>query len=270
MKVNTLLSILALALTACQAPPTPAQVLLTRADWGEAFTEEGADGTFVLYHPRTGLTEQYHPERAAIRYCPASTFKVYNALVALETGAVRDVDSLHAWDGQERVLPIWNRDHSLRSGIRYSTVWLFQRLARDIDREAYATAFAKTPYGNAAVGADISTFWLDGSLRISADEQVRFLDHLRRGETGFAKAHEDSVYAMVPLLGSGVVDGEPYRLLGKTGWGMPDGEPEIGWLVGYLERGGDTLVYAMNSEEVSDYDIVGGRERIVRSILGLR
>ena len=122
---------LAFLLAACATPPTPAErggagptgaTDTVRADWAAAFERRGLTGTFVLYDPGAGRTSRHDPERAARRFVPASTFKLYNALVALETGAVGDPDSVFAWDGVERSVPAWNRDQSLRDGMRSSTV----------------------------------------------------------------------------------------------------------------------------------------------------
>ncbi len=255
--------------------PTLAGAL--RPDWATAFAAEGAVGTFVLYDPSTGTTQRYNPARAAERFCPASTFKVYNSLVVLDAGAVRDVDSLFAWDGTERSVPAWNRDHSLRSGMRYSTVWLFQRLARAVGRERYASAFAKTAYGNGTVGEAVDLFWLDGSLRISADEQVLFLDALRQNRLAFPRETQAQVLELMPVLAKAEPTNETnaeasdsdWRLLGKTGLGLPPDEAQIGWLVGYYVHAGDTLVYAMNAiaAEGQTFDAVPGRQRIVEAVL---
>ena len=114
-----------LLLSGCAAPRLAADAAPTIVpDWAQAFAAEGGRGVFVLYEPATGLTRTSDAERAATRFLPASTFKLYNALVAAETGVVGDVDSVFAWDGVERSIPEWNRDHTLRSGMQHSVVWL--------------------------------------------------------------------------------------------------------------------------------------------------
>ena len=240
----------------CTAPPRPADAPrdAERPEWAQAFTAVDGQGTFVLFYPATGRTERHDPARAARRYLPASTFKLYNALVALDAGVVTDVDSLWAWDGVERSIPAWNRDHSLRTGMAASTVWLYQRLAGRVGRERYAAAFAREPYGNAVTGDTLAQFWLDNSLRISADEQVRFADRLRTGRTGFSDAAEWAVREIVPVL----AERPGARLLGKTGWGGFSGAPgvrtQLGWVVGWVERpaaAGDDVVFALNVEPLS-------------------
>ena len=277
--------VLLLAAAACGAPvagdagrgapaadaPRPADTL--RPDWADAFAARGGVGTFVLYHPATGVTERLDADRAARRYLPASTFKLYNALVAVETGVVGDVDSAFVWDGVVREVDVWNQDHSLRSGLAVSAVWLYQRVARRVGRERYQAALAREPYGNGVVGDALDLFWLDGSLRISADEQVRFADRLRTGRTAFSDATEATVREIVPVL----VDAPRARMRAKTGWGGFDRAPgervPLGWLVGWVERaeadGGD-VVFALNVEPapgVTDFAMGPARLAIARDIL---
>ena len=221
----------------------------------------------MLLDAETGQTQRLDPERAARRYLAASTFKVYNALVALETGVVTDPDSVFVWDGTEREIPVWNRDHTLRTGMEFSVVWLYQRVARRVGRDRYLAAFARQPYGNGQIGDDVATFWLDNSLRVSADEQVQFLDSLRRGTLAFRPEVQATVRDLLPVLD----DSAGARVVGKTGLGRrPDGTL-LGWIVGLVERDGRTAVFAMNVEPdpgaAREIDMVTARLRIVRAVL---
>lgn len=269
---------LLLGLAACTSPspetaaPPAAAADTVRADWGDTFARRGVVGTFVLYDPATGRTSRYNPERAATRFTPASTSKVFNALVFLDQGVVTDPDSLIAWDGVERRIASWNRDHSLRSGVEVSAVWLFQRLALEVGRDGYADVFSRQPYGNATMGEPLEMAWLDGSLRISADEQVAFLEGLRRGTLAFDPAHQATVCDLVPVLLPGLAqaEGDGHRLKAKTGWGLRDGQPDLGWLVGWVERPEGDVVFALNVEAASPeapFEMGPGRLEIARELL---
>ena len=247
------------------SPRLDAAPVPTEVDWGAAFEAEGAVGTFVLLDPETGALRRHDPERAATRFTPASTSKVFNALVFLDRGVVDDPDSLLAWDGVERWAASWNRDHSLRTGVEVSAVWLFQRLAREVGQDGYDAVFARQPYGNAFMGDTLDQAWLNGSLRISADEQVAFLDGLRRGELAFTAEDQATVRDLLPVL----AEGDGWVLKGKTGWGLRGDAPDIGWIVGWVERPSGDLVYAMNAEAApgESFDLMPGRLRIVRAVL---
>ncbi len=278
---------LALLLSGCgpsttpEAPAAPSHSTLAsgampadtvRADWGVHFADAGARGTFVMME--AGRVSRYDAQRAAERFTPASTSKVFNALVFLDQGVVAGPDEPLAWDGVERRLAAWNRDQSLRSALEVSAIWYFQHAAREVGQSGYDDVFARQRYGNSVMGEPLDMAWLNGTLQISADEQLAFMDGLRRGTLGFSPEAQATVRSILPELASG--DG--WRLLAKTGWGIHDARPDIarqpgiGWLVGWVERpaarGGD-VVFAMNAVAETDgsFDIGPGRLRIVRSIL---
>jgi beta-lactamase class D len=251
------------------APAEPVATDTARADWGRFFAAEDARGTIIVLDTRTAQQHVYDPARAAERFIPASTFKVYNSLVALDTGAAPDVDSVFAWDGVDRSISGWNRDHSIRTGIAASAVWLYQELARRIGEDGYRAAFAREPFGNGDPGGGIDRFWLDGALRISAEEQVTFLDRLRRGDLAFRPEHQAAVREVLLLE-----EGDGFRLFGKTGWAFPDAPEEIGWFVGWVEREDGAWVFALNIEAVGPgLDMMTARRAITGAVLadlGLR
>jgi beta-lactamase class D len=177
----------------------------------------------------------------AERVSPCSTFKITNALVGLETGAVAGADTLFPWDGVKREREEWNRDQTLASAMKYSAVWYFQELARRVGPERMHALVAAIPYGNSDTSAGIDTFWLGRSLRISPDEQVAFLDRLRRSDLPFSARAQQTVRELLvqEQAGPGI-----YR--GKTGSCLArDGAPDHGWWVGWVERGGKATTFAM-------------------------
>ena len=263
-----------LALAACgpremdpaEPQQAPAQPDTTLVDWSRFFDAEGAVGTMVVVDTGSGEVLVHDPERAATRFTPASTSKVFNGLVFLDQGVIRDVDSLAAWDGVQRGMGSWNQDHSLRSATRVSAVWFFQRMAQEVGREGYADVFAREPLGNATMGEPLHMAWLDGSWRVSAFEHAAFMDRLRRGDLAFAPEHQATVREILPVLD----EGEGWRLKAKTGWALRDGQPDLGLLVGWVERADGDVVFAMNVEAASansGWEMRTGRVRLARSIL---
>lgn len=273
--ILAMLRILSLALLllpgcAADAPPSPdgpaeaVQADSLHPSWDEFFAAAGGTGTAVVLDAESGQQHVVNPQRARERFSPASTFKVYNSLVALETGVAPDVDSMYTWDGIERG-GAWDQDHSLRMGMKNSTVWLYQELARRIGLERYAAAFAREPYGNNTLGDEVTMFWLGTPLRISADEQIALLDRLRQGTLAFRPDVQAAVRDLMLLEAT-----DTYRLYGKTGWtwSADDRSDEIGWLVGWIERGEAAWVYALNvSPQDGDFDMRSARFGIRDAIL---
>lgn len=236
----------------------PHQIDRERPDLAKHFEERGLVGTFVA-QTREGLV-RVNAGRAGQGFRPASTFKIVNALVALESGVVHDTGHVLRWDGVKREVPMWNSDLTMNEAFRASAVWYFVELGKMNGRERLAKAMRESGYGNAdASGSD--QFWLDGPLRISADGQVAFLQRLLAGKTPFSARYRGLVARMMLLEQASAENGpcEPWALFGKTGLalkgggagggeggeGGPAGLP-VGWLVGWAERDGEQFPYALN------------------------
>jgi beta-lactamase class D len=156
-----------------------------RPEWASEFADRGVSGSIVVFDERAQAWHVFDRERAQARYSPASTFKLFNALVALETGTVKEEHEVIRWDGVKRTFDDWNRDHSLASGMKYSVVWYYQDMARRIGPQRMQDWLDRVGYGNRNIGGGIDRFWLDGDLRISQVEQVRFLQRLASGSLPF-------------------------------------------------------------------------------------
>jgi beta-lactamase class D OXA-2 len=229
-----------------------------RPDWEHFFKEAGAEGTIVVADERTGGATGSHDEaRSRKRYPPASTFKIPHALFALDAGAVRDEFQIFKWDGTVRNIESWNHDQDLRSSMRNSVVWVYQRFAREIGPEKEGLYLRKIDYGNAdSSGAE--PFWVDGNLSISADEQIAFLRRLYRNELPFRVEHQRLVKDIMI-----VEAGRDWILRAKTGW-----SGKVGWWVGWVEWPAGPVFFALNIDTPKRLDDLPRREAVVRAILG--
>ena len=81
-------------------------------------------------------------------FLPASTFKVFNSLVALQTGAVADEHTIILWDSVER-RPEWNVDMDMATAIERSCVPWYQEVARRAGAERMQHWLDTVHYGNA-------------------------------------------------------------------------------------------------------------------------
>lgn len=203
------------------------------------FRTNGLEGTVLMRSLKTGKEHVYNTKRSAERLCPASTFKIPNTLIALQEKAA-DADTMFRWDGTERSVPAWNKDMNLDDAFQSSCVWCYQDLARKVGRTAYARYLKEMGYGNASPGNDVASFWLDGSLRISAREQVDVLMKIRARTYRFDRAHYETLERVMR-----VESAENYTIRGKTGWAMGM-KPQTGWFVGWIETDGDTWFFAIN------------------------
>lgn len=200
---------------------------------------DGKEGTMVLKNMKNEQTYVFNKERSSERMTPESTFKVLNALVGLETGAVRDEYEVKRWDGIVRQFETWNRDHTLGSAMRESAIWFYQEMARNIGFSRMQEKFSKLNYGNKDLSGGIDQFWLDSSLKISAIEQVDFMEQLVKEDLPFKEKYQKTVKRLM------IQDEQDnYVLHGKTGSRLSD--MGLGWFVGYVKTEKNVWLFAVN------------------------
>jgi len=182
------------------------------------FASRGVEGTFVLYDSRGRRFAHFNSERAAARYPPGSSFELAGALVALQAGLV-SADEPPSWEELPGLVPA-----SRWSG-------------------------ALGEYGNRRFTGGENSFWMDGDLTISADEQLYWLvDVLRDRAVPASRRAAQSVVDPVEALRqlAHLEDRGDARLHGRSGWAAPGGDA-LGWMVGWVDRGPDDLfIFALN------------------------
>lgn len=197
------------------------------------------DGAFVLRNIETGETWRHNTALCAQRFAPCSTFKIVNALIALDTGVATDGHMVITWDGVERSRAALNRDHTLRTAIRDSVLWYFQIIAERIGMERMQRAIDRIGYGNGDLTGGITQFWLGRSLAISPNEQAALLARLDRGDLPVSRRSMAIVLDAMTLE-----SGNSYTHRGKSGSCDGPGDHDHGWFVGIVERPGSTWAYA--------------------------
>jgi beta-lactamase class D len=214
-----------------------------KKDWGTYFKASGVDGTFLFYDLKSDRYSGYNLNRLESAYLPASTYKIINSLIALESGVIKDENETLKWDGVDRAVKDWNRDHNLRSAFKYSAVWFYQEMARRVGQERMQKYVDATAYGNRNIKGGIDHFWLDGELRITPRQQIDFLVSLYQNKVPFSQRNIDIVKDIFIFEKT-----DNYILRGKTGWAGfgEEGKTQIGWFVGYIEREGRPYFFAMN------------------------
>ena len=207
-------------------------------DIAKLFNEKNLKGTIIISSLDGGKTYIHNDERVNTRFVPASTFKIPNTLIALEESAVANEKEIIKWDGKDKGIPIWNKDQSMETAFPSSCVWFYQELAKRVGKDKYSSYLKKMKYGNEQVGSEITTFWLEGDLKISAAEQITFLKKLYTREYPF----KSSSYEVLRNLM--VIERTPaYTIRVKTGWSQ-----KVGWIVGYIESGEKVWFFATNMD----------------------
>jgi beta-lactamase class D len=214
-----------------------------REGLAQHFTDEGTAGTFVGYKVDDYLVIASDRNRSGEARLPASTFKIPNSIIALETGVVGDPDKdVFKWDGVVRSIEAWNKDHTMRSAIAVSAVPVYQEIARRIGAERMQKYLDLFEYGNRDIGGGIDQFWLTGALRIDPVQQVDFVDRLRRGALPVSKRSQDQVADILPVTraGDSIIRAKSGLLGAEQG--------RLGWMVGWAEKGSARTVFALNMD----------------------
>ena len=205
----------------------------------------------MLFDQKQNRYHTYSYERCQQGFLPASTFKIINTLIGLETGVISDSTYELKWDGKKRFAPAWNHDHALASAFRVSAVWYYQELARRVGLKRMTEWVQKVRYSKMDITAKtLDNFWLYGNSRISQVEQIGFMRRVVGGDVPFSKRNLGILKNLMLL------DSKPtYKLYGKTGWAgypndvqPPPGWKEIGWFVGYVETADTVYYFATNVE----------------------
>ncbi len=213
-------------------------------------------GSFILYDLKKNRYTFYNKAQATESFLPASTFKICNALIGLETGVIKDEFFMIRWDSVVRNNPAWNRAQDLQTAFRNSTVWYFQELARRVgyDRMKYWVTLAR--YGNMDISGGIDRFWLDGGLRITPQQQIDFLVRLYKNKLPFSQRSMDIVKKIMVAEST-----RDHTLRAKTGWAIRV-EPETGWYVGWVETKSGVWFFATCLQNSDPENIAFTRARI--------
>ncbi len=229
-----------------------------------ALEAEHLQGAMALFDSRDGTLRCSDKSRCDRSYLPASTFKIANSIIGLETGILSDAETKLPWDGQEYSNPAWNRDHTLRSAIQVSCVPCFRNIARQVGTSRMADWVTRLDYGNHDISGQPDLFWLKGGLRITPLQQIDFLRRLDGGKLPIQEHTLDVVRDIITL------DVTPdYVLRGKTGSAAQPEEPmDVAWFVGWVELGERRVFFATVIDgHAAEVDVLPARRRVTERVL---
>lgn len=227
------------------------------------FDENKVDGCFTMMNNTTGEVTVYNMHLDTTRFSPASTFKIVNSLIGLQTGRITNDSMIIKWDGNKRWNEAWNKDMSMAEAFKVSCVPYYQEVARRIGKDTMQRWIDTLGYGNKNTSGPIDSFWLNGRLKISPDEQLGLVKKLYFNQLPFMKSWQE-VVKNVMLQESNTA----YKLSYKTGWGKDDDNKNIGWVVGWIEENMHVYFFVtFIKANAPGTDINVARMNITKSIL---
>lgn len=221
------------------------------------------EGSVLIYDLHNNAYMAGHAESVEQTFLPASTFKIFSALAALETGVIANKNTVITWDGVQRSRIEINRDLDLQSAFRLSAVPHFQQLVKSVGAERMQGFIDAAGYGNRDISGGIDSFWLTGGLRLSPRQQVDFLVRLYRNELPFSEQSMTAVKEMMVTE-----EGDDYVLRAKTGWATLENQDNTGWWAGWVETADNVYFFASLLHANAPAESFGpARQSVVRESL---
>ena len=228
------------------------------------FDEQKSEGCFALFNNGNGQFTIYNLARYRdSAFLPASTFKIINSLIGLQTGIITNDSMVIKWDGKVRAVPEWNQDLSMYRAFRASAVPYYQEVARRIGKDTMQHWLDSLAYGTKKITSAIDTFWLDNSLKITPDEQLGVVKRLFFKQFPFFDNYEEMVINAMLMQ-----DKPTHRLFYKTGLGYKEDGTPLTWVVGWVEENRHPYFFVLNMEtKDKTINLVDARMTVLRNIL---
>lgn len=232
-------------------------------DLKQYFDAKNVDGCFTMMDNSSGAITVYNMAMDTTRVTPASTFKIVNSLIGLETGKITNENMVIKWDGVKRWKEEWNKDLTMIEAFKVSSVPYYQEVARRIGRDSMKMYVDSISYGNKNIGGPIDSFWLNNNLKISPDEQIGLMKRLYFDQLPFRKTVQQQVRDVMLQE-----DNTVYKLSYKTGWNTDEKNNVIGWLVGWVEENRHVYFFATLIKSTDkDFNNYDARLDITKEIL---
>lgn len=196
------------------------------------------EGCFILFNLNEHkIVSEYNPNnRCNQRIPPNSTFKMPLSLMAFNQGIINQ-NTIFKWNGKKRWLPEWNQDLNPNSWLKYSALWVSRQITLQLGYARIKHYLAGFAYGNQDFSGDpgknngLTSAWVSSSLKISAVEQLHFINAMLSNELPITSEAVTNTSANLYLgkLNNG------FDFYGKTGSGEQN-NLRSGWFVGFIEN----------------------------------
>ncbi|TYP97091.1 beta-lactamase class D [Sphingobacterium allocomposti] len=214
----------------------------SQANLKQYFTDCGFEGSITIFDYKNQKWIMSDSVESSVQKVPASTFKIANLLIALETGVIADELDIVKWRGKIDTAvygyrPSTYKNMTVKEAFEVSAGWVFMELSKKIGRKRYQRYLKACGYGNRQV-SDAADFWNFGPLAISSRNQIEFLVKVYSGKAPFSARSIDILKRVMV-----VEQNDDYILRAKTGWGWQNGI-DVGWWVGYVEKDDNVYFFA--------------------------
>ncbi len=237
---------------------------------GKYFTENKVDGCFAIMDNASGKFTVFNLGRYRdSSYLPASTFKIVNSLIGLQTGKIVNDSMIIKWDSVKRWKEDWNKDLTMYEAFRVSSLPYYQEVARRIGKDTMQLWLDSLKYGaqydtqKVVIRGAVDSFWINNNLKVTPDQQLGLVKKLYFDQLPFFKSYQEMVKRAMLFENN-----TNYRLGYKTGLGYRENGNILGWVVGWVEENGHPYFFVLNTESTNrDIEMTKIRLKILKDIL---
>lgn len=213
-------------------------------------------GCFLLYNVKSGITDRIiGDEYCKEQLVACSSFKVPLAVMAFDSGILKNKTDKMRWDGVKQDREVLNQDHNAETWMRDSVVWYSQKIATKLGKKKLQKYLDSFNYGNKDLRGGLTMAWLHApssdkpSLKISAYEQLTFMNELWTNNLSVSKE------AMKLSQEITFIENSPkgFVLSGKTGSNFynNDHSMRLGWFIGHIQKGDQEYITVTNFRDIT-------------------
>ena len=218
-------------------------LLFGQTDWDQPFVDCGIHGSITIYDYNLKKWMTNDIEDSQVPTLPASTFKILNTLIALETKVVEDENEIIPWINDYDTLKYSHRPNiyhsmSMSEAFKLSAGWVYIELAKKIGKDRYGNFLTQIGYGNVDLSINDPDFWNFGDFAISPANQIHVLKDIYEETFPFSKKSYETLKEIMIEQTT-----DDYVIRAKTGWTRDKGK-DTGWWVGYIEKSDNVYFFA--------------------------
>ena len=222
---------------------------INKPEWQSFIDSSEVTGSILIYDLHNDTYYSNNFEWANKGNLPASTFKIANSIIGLESGVIESDSVIFKWDREKKWLKKWEQDLVLKDAFHFSCVYCYQDVARRIGEERMNYYLRKFNYGDMKVdSSNVDKFWLEGNSRISQMQQIDFLKRFYESKLPISERTEKIIKNLIVIEDKG-----QYKLSGKSGLSNSN-EIYNGWFVGFIELKDKTYFFATNVEPKGEFE----------------
>ncbi|ALU26623.1 MULTISPECIES: class D beta-lactamase [Flavobacteriales] len=238
---------------------------VVKTEFGNILDSLEVNGSILIYDVKNKIYYSNDFSWAKTGVIPASTFKIPNSIIALETGIIKNDSAIFKWNGEKRRFKIWEEDLTFKKAFQVSCVPCYQEIARKVGVKRMKKYLRKLDYkGMVFDTLTIDNFWLEGNSKISQKQQIDFLRKFYFSKFPISDRTIKIVKNIMEIERT-----ENYILSGKTGLSSIE-EKYNGWFVGYVETKSNVYFFATNvipTDGLNVDDFISSRINVTKNAL---